>query len=152
MRPQDAAAQADSAGPAGVLAFPEAQAVAGSGLPLPGLGRPKRSTRARYALTTSDRQGRLADRSPILALSWPPLQPVSITATQDTVVIPAVAEGRGSLTRQGFLQLPAAIRYRCHIRTGDRLLIAAYPDRDRVVVYTLAALDDMINTRAGDLP
>lgn len=121
------------------------------GLPLPDLATVRRTTTARYALTTADRQGRLADRSSLKALGWAPGQPISITAAPDFLVIRAATHSRETLTGQGFLQLPAALRRRYHILPGDQLLIAAYPDRDLALICTPAALDQMIDTRVRDL-
>ena len=131
--------------------IPAAHEPAPGSLPLPGLAKPQRITTARYALTTSDRQGRLADRSPIKALGWAPHQPIFITGAPDTIVIRAATNGHETLTRQGFLQLPAVIRHLYHIHTGDQLLIAAYHDHDLALVCTVAALDHMIDSRVRDL-
>jgi bifunctional DNA-binding transcriptional regulator/antitoxin component of YhaV-PrlF toxin-antitoxin module len=130
---------------------PTAPPTLSAGLPLPGLARPGRLTTARYALTTTDRQGRLADRSSVRALGWAPGQPISITTADDTIVIRSATDSLETLTRQGFLCLPAAIRHRCHIHTGDRLLIAAYPDHQVLLVCTLAVLDDMLDSRVSGL-
>ncbi|MCO1575213.1 hypothetical protein M8C13_05495 [Crossiella sp. SN42] len=49
-----------------------------------------------------------------------------------------------AVTRQGHLRLPAAIRRACHLATGARLLVAAYPDLGLLAVYTPAAFGAML--------
>ena len=124
-----------------------------SGLPVPRVGRLQRITTAKYTVTTSDRHGRLADRSLLKAMGWAAGQNLTIRPGQapDTIVIRAETAGPAALSSHGFLRLPSAVRYWCHIREGDRVLIAGYPDSGLVVVCTLATLDDMINSRVGDL-
>lgn len=124
-----------------------------SGLPVPRLGRLRRITAARYAVTPCDRHGRLADRSPVKAMRWAAGQHLTIEPGQgrDTIVIRADAAGPAALSSHGFLRLPSAARRCCHIREGDQLLVAAYPDSGLVVVCSLVAVDDMINSRVSDL-
>jgi hypothetical protein len=59
-----------------------------------------------------------------------------MAAGHDTIVVRAATDGPQTITPQGFLHLPAAIRHRCRIHTGDRLLVAAYPDQDLILVCT----------------
>nr|WP_221382039.1 AbrB/MazE/SpoVT family DNA-binding domain-containing protein [Actinoplanes polyasparticus] len=93
--------------------------------------------------------GRLADRSPIIALGWRACQPVALTIGDEHLVVDRAVDGRRKLTGQGFLRLPAAIRHHYRIRTGDRLLVAACPDADRVIICTHAFLDAMLDEIVG---
>jgi hypothetical protein len=122
-------------------------------LPLPAPQRTRRFTpTARYAMTSCDRQGRLADRSCVKAMGWTPNQPVALTAGHDIIVVRATSDGRQALTGHGFLRLPAAIRHRCHLRTGDRLLVAAHPGEHVIVYCALAVLEEFLSSRIGALP
>jgi hypothetical protein len=75
------------------------------------------------------------------ALQWQPGQPVTVTLVQSAVVVRPSPTGRHRITGQGHLRLPAAIRHRTRLAAGDRLLIAACPDRNIVIAYPMAVLD-----------
>jgi hypothetical protein len=51
--------------------------------------------------------------------------------------------GHGTLTSRGRLLLPVAVRRVLHLEPGQRLLVAAHPDRDLLIAYTMTALDAM---------
>nr|CEL13584.1 hypothetical protein [Kibdelosporangium sp. MJ126-NF4]CTQ99270.1 hypothetical protein [Kibdelosporangium sp. MJ126-NF4] len=53
------------------------------------------------------------------------------------------------ITKDGHLRLPAPIRHRIGLRTGDRVLLAAKVDQQTLTVYPPAVLDVLL---AGDLP
>nr|WP_232327808.1 hypothetical protein [Kibdelosporangium sp. MJ126-NF4]CEL13426.1 hypothetical protein [Kibdelosporangium sp. MJ126-NF4]CTQ99115.1 hypothetical protein [Kibdelosporangium sp. MJ126-NF4] len=53
------------------------------------------------------------------------------------------------ITKDGHLQLPALVRHRIGLRTGDRILLAADVDQQTLTVYPPAVLDVLL---AGDLP
>jgi len=116
---------------------------AGVGLPLAPLPTTTSTPSLYYAVTPIDARGRLADRSPIRALGWPPGQPITITVTQQAIIVTAQAGGTESITRQGHLRLPARIRHSCHLNTGDRLLVATAPP-GVLVAYTTALLESML--------
>jgi len=45
------------------------------------------------------------------------------------------------------LRLPVHARHVCHLKTGDRLLLAALVDARLLLVFTKAALDAMVLTQ-----
>jgi hypothetical protein len=113
------------------------------GLPLaPLLPRALRST-AYYVITTIDARGRIADRSPLRVLQWPPAHPLTVSLATNVAII-ARPGGRTAVTRQGHLRLPAAVRHACRLKAGDRLLVATVPDLGMLVAYTMRALDEMV--------
>jgi len=97
-----------------------------------------------YVVTTIDSRGRLADRSPLRILRWQPSSRVDMAIVNDSVIIVARRDGSHELTRQGHLRLPVPIRRLCRLNPGDRMLLAACPDRSLLVAYTMAAVDAMI--------
>ncbi len=86
------------------------------GLPIARLFSPERDSSAYYVVTTIDGRGRLADRSPLRILQWRPGLPVAVSV----------------------------VRHACHFKAGDRLLMAACPDRGLLVAYPMSALDAMV--------
>jgi hypothetical protein len=115
-----------------------------TGLPLAPLLAPMPAPSLYCALTPIDDRGRLADRSTIRALRWPPGQPITISVVQETVVVSSGSNGAESITRQGHLRLPAHVRHLCRITPGDRLLIAAAPGPGVLVGYTTPSLESIL--------
>jgi hypothetical protein len=114
------------------------------GLPLAPLFAPMPEPSLYCAVTPIDDRGRLADRSPIRALGWPPGQPITISVVQDTVVVSSGSPGTESITRQGHLRLPAHVRHFCRITPGDRLLLAAAPGPGVLMGYTTPSLESIL--------
>lgn len=96
------------------------------------------------ALTPIDDRGRLADRSPIRAIGWPPGQAITISVVQETVIVVSQSNGAECITRQGHLRLPARVRHICRLTSGDRLLIAAAPGPGVLVGYTMPSLESIL--------
>lgn len=97
-----------------------------------------------YAVTTIDSRGRLADRSPLRVLGWPPFSRVSIGTVKGEMIIIRRCDGPDTITGQGHVRLPARIRHLCRLEPGGRLLVAAFPTRDLLAAYTNSALDAML--------
>jgi hypothetical protein len=114
------------------------------GLPVAQLTVPERDESAHYVVTAIDAHGRLADRSAVRVLRWQPGQPIAITITQRALLILPQPNGPEFITQQGHLRVPAAVRHAFGIKSSDRMLLAAFPDRSLLVAYTFAALDTMI--------
>lgn len=57
--------------------------------------------------------------------------------------------GDCQVTGQGYLRLPAALRHRCGLVAGDRVLLAADVDRCRLVIYPPAVLDQALAQSAN---
>lgn len=53
------------------------------------------------------------------------------------------------MSAAGHLRLPAAIRHRCGLVTGDRLLLAADPSTAELRIYPPAILDELITRHHG---
>jgi hypothetical protein len=115
------------------------------GLPVARLVSPADNGSTHYVVTAIDVWGRLADRSPLRTLQWRPGLSVAMSVVHGVVVVIASRRAtQQAITRQGHLRLPASVRHLCRLAAGDRLLVVACPDRDLLVVYTMAALDAMV--------
>lgn len=104
-----------------------------------------------YAMTTVDVHGRLWATSLLTLLAWNPGQRISIAVTEDIIVISRTTDGRRSVTRDRQLRLPAAIMHRFRLAPGDRVLMAAPPGRDCVLVYPTAVLSRILQRHNPEL-
>lgn len=110
-------------------------------LPVATLPEPLRGTTLYFVVTTIDRRGRLADRSPLRTLGWSPDCTVTISTVGRVVVVVTRSAGPDAITRQGYLRLPARVRHVCRLDTGARLLVAASADRDLLVAYPASSVE-----------
>lgn len=98
-------------------------------------------------MTTSDRAGRLADRSSVRCMGWAPHTFVSFDLRGDMIVVVPATSSPSSITTQGHLRLPVAIRRRSRINAGSRLLVVAWPRRGTLVLCTSHYVENMLLTR-----
>lgn len=117
-----------------------------AGLPLPKLVEPSEKSATHYVITTVDARGRLADRSPLRLLVWMPRLQVSISVAAGVIVVSPQPDGAHTITSQGYLRLPASVRHQICLGVGDRVLVAACPDRGLLVAYPMPIVDTMILT------
>jgi hypothetical protein len=108
------------------------------------LASPGDSSDGYYVVTTIDPRGRLADRSPLRFLRWQAGTPIRISAAVGTSVVHSDAGGQERITPQGHLRLRPTVRRVCRIGADDRLLVAAYPGRQLLIVLTMPVLDAML--------
>lgn len=90
-----------------------------------------------------DCRGRVADRAVLAALGWTPGTRLDIRETHGLLLIRQNDHGVFSMTRQGHLRLPAAVRHCCGLAPGDRVLLAADAARGVLIVHPPAALDGL---------
>ncbi|MFD8497873.1 AbrB/MazE/SpoVT family DNA-binding domain-containing protein [Amycolatopsis sp. NPDC059657] len=120
-------------------------------LPLASVPTPRTSA-AVYGLAAVDRRGRVADHAILRALGWTAGTRLDITENCGLLVIrSSAAHGMFSVTNQGHLRLPAPVRHYSGLVPGDRVLLAADPARDLLVVHPPAALDDLLAQRHAEL-
>lgn len=97
-----------------------------------------------------DASGRVANRSITAALHWLPGDRLTITATVERITAHRDPAGMVTLTAKPYIVIPAALRNRCGIVAGDRVLLAATPDADTLHVYPLFAVHEAIVGALGD--
>ncbi len=107
-------------------------------------GRPD----AVYGFGRIDASGRVADRAIISALGW--LGGDRLTLTADAGVMVARRDPGGMVTvpTRPYIVIPAAVRRRCGLRAGDRVLLAALPGEDTLAAYSFAVVDQAIRAHA----
>jgi len=114
------------------------------GLPLARVDIATETLRAAYVTTSIDPWGRLGDRSSLRILNWLQGSSVSVVPHPGSGLIVVRHGGPETITRQGHLRLPVHVRHVCHLKTGDRLLLAALVDARLLLVFTKAALDAIV--------
>lgn len=106
--------------------------------------QPRVLTGVRYGMGSIDASGRVSDRTVIAALRWRPGDRLTITATSQRITAHRDPAGMVTLTTKPYIVIPATLRRRCGIATGDRVLLAATPDEDTLQVYPMAAVHEAI--------
>jgi len=110
-----------------------------------------------YGMGSVDSSGRLCNRAITTALDWRPGDRLTMTA--DTGHVTARRDPTGMIIlphKPAAILIPAALRHRCGIATGDRVLLAATADQDVLVIYPMGAvhraLIDHYHTEKGTPP
>ena len=125
-----------------------------TGRPLP-LARPEplppSPTDTVYGIGRLDASGRIADRAVTSALGWSGGDRLTLTA--DAGVITARRDPGGMITLpvRAYIAIPAALRRRCGLRPGDRVLLAASPAAGTLAAYSFAVVDQAIRAH-GPFP
>jgi hypothetical protein len=104
-----------------------------------------------YGIGRLDASGRIADRAVTSALGWRGGDRLTLTA--DAGVVTARRDPGGMITLPGraYITIPAALRRRCGLRPGDRVLLAAAPADDTLTAYPLAVVHQAIRAH-GEFP
>ena len=101
-----------------------------------------------YGFGRMDESGRVADRAMTSALGWQPGDRLTLTAAAGVVIARRDPGGMVTLPAKPYLVIPAALRRRCGLRPGDRVLLAVFPDRDALAAYSFAVVDQALRAHA----
>jgi hypothetical protein len=99
-----------------------------------------------YGMGKIDTWGVVSNRDTIQALGWAPGDRLQIALVGGSVVVHRDPAGVFAMGPKPYLVLPATVRHRSGVRPGERVLVAADPHHDVLVVHPLTALDTMITT------
>jgi hypothetical protein len=118
-------------------------------LPLASPAAPPAPDDVVYGIGRIDASGRIADRTVTSALGWRGGDRLTLTA--DAGVVTARRDPGGMITVPGraYVAIPAALRHRCGLRPGDRVLLAAVPGQDTLTAYSLAVVDQAIRAHGA---
>jgi hypothetical protein len=97
-----------------------------------------------YGFGRMDGSGRVGDRATIGVLGWQPGDRLTLTADAGVVVARRDPGGMVTMPAKPYLVIPAALRRRCGLRPGDRVLLAVFPDRDALAAYSFAVVDQAL--------
>ena len=101
-----------------------------------------------YGFGRMDSSGRVADRAMISALGWQPGDRLTLTAAAGVVIARRDPGGLLTMPSKPYVVIPAALRRRCGLRPGDRVLLAMFPDRDALAAYSFAVVDQALRAHA----
>ena len=104
-----------------------------------------------YGIGRIDASGRIADRTVICALGWRNGDRLTLTADAGVVVARRDPGGMITVPARPYIAIPAALRRRCGLRAGDRVLLAALPGENALAAYPLAVVDQAIRAH-GPFP
>ena len=121
-----------------------------AGRPLP-LASPPDRPDVVYGFGRIDASGRIADRAIIGALGWRGGDRLTLTGSAGVMAARRDPGGMVTVPARPYIVIPAALRRRCGLRAGDRVLLAALPGEDTLTAYSLAVVDQAIRAH-GPLP
>jgi hypothetical protein len=101
-----------------------------------------------YGFGRIDSSGRVADRSIVSVLGWRPGDRLTLTAAAGVVIARRDPGGLVTMMAKPYLVIPAALRRRCALRAGDRLLLAVFPAQDTLAAYSFAVVDHALRAHA----
>lgn len=98
-----------------------------------------------YSIARMDASGRLATRAPLEALGWGPDTPLTLTVWRGAAIL-FRRDPHGAVTvgRSLRVQVPAGLRSRCALRTGDQVLLANSQTEDALLLCTLPFLEQQL--------
>jgi hypothetical protein len=97
-----------------------------------------------YGIGRIDASGRIADRAVISALGRQGGDLLTLTADAGVVTARRDPGGMITLPARAYIAIPAALRRRCGLLPGDRVLLAAAPSAEPLTAYSLAVVDQAI--------
>jgi hypothetical protein len=101
-----------------------------------------------YGLGRIDASGRVGDRAVTSVLGWRAGDRLTLTAAAGVVIASRDPDGMITMPAKPYLAIPAALRRRCRLRPGDRVLLAMFPGDDAMAAYSLAVLDTALRAHA----
>ena len=102
-----------------------------------------------YGIGRIDASGRVADRAVIGALGWRGGDRLTLTAEAGVVTARRDPGGMVTVPASAYIAIPAALRRRCGLRPGDRVLLAAVPGQDTLAAYSFAVVDQAIRAHGA---
>lgn len=115
-------------------------------LPLPGVPTAAGTGNVIYGMSRLDASGRIADHTLTATLGWRPDDQLVLTPDDRVLTVQRAPTGTASLTGRGHLLLPAPIRHRLALHPADRVLLAADPAANRLILYPLATVHAALAT------
>jgi len=96
-----------------------------------------------FGMCWIDPTGRIADGTVTKSLGWTPGTRIGFTIRNGLIVAAVDETGRRKLDDRSHLWLPVNIRRACRLYGRERVLLAALPDRQRLIIHPPATLDQL---------
>jgi hypothetical protein len=97
-----------------------------------------------YGTGRIDESGRVADRAMTGVLGWRAGDRLTFTAVAGVVTARRDPGGMVAMPAKPYLVIPAALRRRCGLRSGDHVLLVASPGEDTLIAYSFAVVDQAL--------
>jgi hypothetical protein len=101
-----------------------------------------------YGFGRMDESGRVGDRAMISALGWQPGDRLTLTSVAGVVIARRDPGGMVTMPVKPYLVIPAALRHRCGLQPGGRVLLAVFPAQDALAAYSFAVVDRALRAHA----
>jgi bifunctional DNA-binding transcriptional regulator/antitoxin component of YhaV-PrlF toxin-antitoxin module len=101
-----------------------------------------------YGFGRMDESGRVADRAMTSTLGWKRGDRLTLTAAAGVIIARRDPGGLVALPAKPYVVIPAALRRRCGLRPGDRVLLAVFPAQDALAAYSFAVVDQALRAHA----
>ena len=100
-----------------------------------------------YRTGRIDSSGRVADQGVLAALGWAGGDLLTLTAEAGVVTARRDPGGMVAVPDRACLVIPAALRRRCGLEPGNRVLLAGAPSDETLTAYSLAVVHEAIRAR-----
>jgi hypothetical protein len=97
-----------------------------------------------YGFGRIDVSGRVGDRAIVGVLGWQPGDRLTLTAAAGVVIARRDPGGLVTMPAKAYLTIPAALRHRCGLRSGDRVLLAVFPGQDALAAFSFAVVNQAL--------
>ena len=101
-----------------------------------------------YGFGRMDESGRVGDGAMTAVLGWRAGDRLTLTAAAGVIVARRDPGGMVTMTVKPYLVIPAALRRRCGLWPGDRVLLAVFPVQDALAAYSFAVVDQALRAHA----
>lgn len=105
---------------------------------------PPSSSAPYVAMARVDASGRVQTRDPVDLLGWSRGDALLVTVLETSAVFQRRPDGAVAMTAKPYVVIPAPVRARCFLHAGARVLVAADPAQDVLVVHSPAAVERML--------
>ncbi|WIM98626.1 hypothetical protein ACTOB_002230 [Actinoplanes oblitus] len=96
-----------------------------------------------FGLAALDRAGRITDKVIMGCLGWKPGLRLEFTIREGLIVVAADETGCRTLDERWQVRLPMRVRRACRMEGHQRVVLAALPDKQRLIVHPPAQLGQL---------
>lgn len=93
-----------------------------------------------FGMGRLDAGGRITDQTTLTSMRWSPGSRIRFAIRDALIIATLDPTDQRELGEHGLLRLPVAIRRACRLQPGDRILLAALPTRQRLIIHPPATL------------
>ena len=101
-----------------------------------------------YGFGRIDASGRVADQAVTTVLGWRAGDRLTLAAAAGVVTARRDPGGLVTMPAKPYVAIPAALRRRCGLEPGDRILLAMFPGEDVLAAYSIAIVDQALRAHA----